>query len=448
MKSLRRHTLLLVTAFLVAACGVPAVAIATRPSTQNDVSGTGRIEPVRLWVQQGSDSGLGSIVILDTTRGQPTTTLPTGVISRDWTRLYTVGQTVAGPALTAIDMATGTRLVTTTVQPGFALPALGPSQRPIGLSPDGHFLVLVGGLAAGDAVATKSSFLVYDTAALKHAPLRVDLAGSFSFDGISDDGHNLFLLQDVGQQTTDAGYHVRRYDLVSRTLDPQVIADKRTGERTMSGTPTDRVTSQDGAWQFTVYAFGATSPFVHVLNLNDATSFCIDLPKAPRDQTLDLLWGLAASHDGRFVYAVNAANGAVVEMPVDAAFQTRSGTLPVPTPASAAAAAWTPWTPITAEAKRVVYGAAALSPDDRTLYSIGNLGVTAIDTATLTVRRSLLSTMPLISLTLSPDGRWLYAATADTTGPLLQIDTQNGSWTSIAGSVQPLDVLHIVTGAP
>jgi DNA-binding beta-propeller fold protein YncE len=185
---------------------------------------------------------------------------------------------------------------------------------------------------------------------------------------------------------------------------------------------------------------------VHGLNLDDSTSFCIDLPTAPRDGALDLLWGLAASHDGRFVYAVNAANGAVIEMPVDAAHQTRSGSLPVPTPV--AAAAWTPWSPITAEAKRIAYGAAAISPDDRTLYSLGELGVSAIDTATLRVRRSLVTTMPLISLTLSPDGGQLYAASADSTAPLLQVDTEDGGWTSVAGSEQPLDVLHVVTGAP
>jgi DNA-binding beta-propeller fold protein YncE len=446
MKRLRRHTLLLVTAFLVAACGVPAVTIVTRPSPQGGTAGTARIEPARLWVQQGSESGLSSIVVLDTTRRQPPATLPSGVITRDWTRLYTVGQTIAGPTLTVIDTATATRLDTTAVPPGFDLPAFGPSQRPTGLSPSGRFLVLVGGMAAGNAQATKSSFLVYDTAALIHAPLRVDLAGSFSFDGISSDGHNLFLLEDLGQPTTGAGYHVRRYDLVAHALDPRVIADKRTGERIMSGAPTDSVTSQDGAWQFTVYAFGATSPFVHVLNLNDATSFCIDLPRAPNDQALDLLWGLAASHDARFVYAVNAANGAVLEMPVDAAYQTRSGSLPVPTPV--AAAAWTPWSPITVVAKRIAYGAAAISPDDRTLYSLGDLGVSAIDTGTLTVRRSLVPAMHLISLTLSPDGLWLYAASADSTAPLLQIDTRNGRWTSIAGSTQPLEVLHVVTRAP
>jgi hypothetical protein len=127
------------------------------------------------------------------------------------------------------------------------------------------------------------------------------------------------------------------------------------------------------------------------------------------------------------------------------AYQTRSGSLPVPTPVSAAA--WTPWSPITAEAKRIAYGAAAISPDDRTLYSLGDLGVSAIDTRTLTVRRSLVTTTHLISLTLSPDGRWLYAATADSTAPLLQVDTEGGGWTSIAGSNQPLEVLHVVTGA-
>jgi hypothetical protein len=311
------------------------------------------------------------------------------------------------------------------------------------IDPPDRYLVLSGGMPAADVQLTKSRFLVYDTTALKHTPLRVHLAGSFRFDGISSDGHNLFLLEDLGLPTTAGGYHVVRYDLVAHTLDTQVIADKRTGERTMSGDPTDTVTSHDGAWQFTAYAFGATSPFVHVLNLNDSTSFCIDLPTGPRDQALDLLWGLAASHDGRFVYAANAANGAVVEMPVDAAYQTRNGPLPVPTPASAAA--WTPWGPITAEAKRIAYGAAAISPDDRTLFSLGELGVSVIDTATLTVRRSLAAAEPVISLTLSPDGRWLNAATVDSTTPLLQIDTQDGGWTSIAGSNQPLDVLHVVT---
>jgi DNA-binding beta-propeller fold protein YncE len=192
-----------------------------------------------------------------------------------------------------------------------------------------------------------------------------------------------------------------------------------------------------------VYAFGAASPFVHVLNLDDATSFCIDLPNAPRDQSLDLLWGLAPSHDGRFVYAVNAANGAVVEMPVDAAYQTRYGLLPVPTPASAAV--WTPWSAVTAEAKRIAYGAAAISPDDRTLYSLDELGISVIDTAALSVRRTLVTTKPVTSLALSPDGRQLYAATADSTTPLLQINAQDGRWTTIAGSSQPLGVLRVTT---
>lgn len=235
---------------------------------------------------------------------------------------------------------------------------------------------------------------------------------------------------------------MRRYDLAAGALDPQVIADKRTGERTMSGSPTDQVTSRDGAWQFTVYAFGATSPFVHVLDLNDSVSFCIDLPNAPSDQALDLLWGLAASHDGRFVYAVNAANGAVVEMPVDSAFQTRMGSLPVPT---AAPAVWTPWSRVSVSAKRITYGAAAISLDDRTLFSLSENGVAVIDTASFRLRRTLLDTTPLISLTLHPDGEHLYAAPADSGRPLLQIDLRDGTWTSLAGAIQPLAVLHVTT---
>jgi DNA-binding beta-propeller fold protein YncE len=442
MRRLRRHALLLGTAGLVA-CGGPAVTIVASPSPHTGAVGTAPAEPARLWVQQGTESNLSSVIVMDTTRHQTTMSLPTGVYTRAWTRVYTVRQTAAGPMLAAIDTATGRSLDTTRVPSGYDLPSFGPSQRPTGLSPGGRYLVLAGGVPAADVQLTNSSFLVYDTTALTRTPLRVDLAGSFQFDGLSSDGHNLFLLEDLALPTTGNGYHVRRYDLVAHTLDPRVIADKRTGERSMSGSPTDTVTSRDGAWQFTVYAFGAASPFVHVLNLNDSTSFCIDLPMAPRDQTLDLLWGLAASHDGRFVYAVNAANGAVVEMPVDAAYQTRSGSLPVPTPVSAAA--WTPWSPVTVEAKRIAYGAAAISPDDRTLYSLGEQGISVIDTATLSLRGSLVGSKPMISVTLSPDGKRLYAATADSSTPLLQIDTRDGGWTSIAGSNQPLDVLHVVT---
>ncbi len=133
---------------------------------------------------------------------------------------------------------------------------------------------------------------------------------------------------------------------------------------------------------------------------------------------------------------------AVVEMPVDAAFQARSGSLPVP---SAAPAAWIPWSPVSVSAKRITYGAAAISLDDRTLFSMGESGVAVIDVASFHLRRTLLDTTPLISLTLRPNGEYLYAAPADTGRPLLQIDTRDGTWTSIAGAIQPLAVLHVTT---
>jgi hypothetical protein len=441
VRRLRRHALLLCTAGLVA-CGGPAVGVATSPSPTGSGAATGTVQPARLWVQQGSESVRGSIAVLDTTGHAPATSLRSGVFDHAWGRLYSVGPSPAGMKLSALDPRTGATVDSTTVPPGFDLPAFGPSQRPSGLSPNSRFLVLAGGGQAADVHLTKSSFLVYDTAALTQAPRRAALAGAFQFDGISNDGHNLFLLEDLGLPTVGGGYHVRRYDLVAGALDPQVIADKRTGERTMSGSPTDQVTSLGGAWQFTVYAFGASSPFVHVLNLDDSVSFCIDLPKAPSDQALDLLWGLAASHDGRFVYAVNAANGAVVEMPVDAAYQVRIGSLPVP---SAAPAAWSAWAPLSVSAKRIAYGAAVISLDDRTLYSLGETGVAVIDVAAFHLRRTLLDTTALISLTLNPDGQHLYAAPADTGRPLLQIDTRDGTWSSIAGVSQPLVVLHIAT---
>src|ERR1700694_2166459 len=141
MKALHRRALLLGTAGLVA-CGGPAVTIAVNPGTHNGAPGTASIQPAQLWVQSGSEAGLSSIIVLDTTRRQATRSFPSGVFTRAGSRLYTVAPTAAGPTVTAIDTATGSSVAATTVPPGFDLPSFGPSERPTGLSPDGRYLVL------------------------------------------------------------------------------------------------------------------------------------------------------------------------------------------------------------------------------------------------------------------------------------------------------------------
>lgn len=441
MKTLHRQVLLLSTAML-AACGGPAVSIATHSATSGPRAGdagNAAVHPAHLWLQNGQSPD-GSVTLLDATTGKTLASYPNGVASRDWSRMYVVTAQASQNLLKVVDPATGRDITVTTTDPGFALPTSGGGQRPAGLSPSGGHLVLAGASPSTPSPSTTSRFLVYDSNHLDRAPQRIALGGSFLFDGINDDGRNLYLLEDLSTPTTGGAYHVRRYDLIAGALDPTIIVDKRTGEKSISGTAIDSVNSRDGAWQFTVYGFGqmSPSPFVHALNLNDAIAFCIDLPSAPRDQVLDLLWGVAASHDGRFVYAVNSAHGSVVEMAADSPYQTRQATFPVPTPTSAAA--WTPWTPVTVQAKRQVDGAAAISFDDHTLYSIGDAGVFVVDAARLRLTGSLLSKQALSSLILSGDGQRLYATSVD--GAVLQVDVSTGRWASVTAGGAAVSVLR------
>jgi len=387
-----------------------------------------------------ASTAVRNVEMYDTRTATMGARLPAGVVSADRHVLYavTTGDT---NVLRSFDMRSGAAIDIAGTPVGFDLPRLGVAERPTGLSPNGRHLVLVGQGSGGDVQPTVSRFLLYDTSSLGAAPVRVSLAGFFEYDAISNDGRNLYLLEHI-RSGVDAppGYHVRRYDLAAHRLDPAVLVDKRTGESELSGTALDSTVSADGAWQYTVYALGDGHPMIHALNLDAQASFCIDLPAAPVNQEMDLLWGVVASHDGRFVYALNAGNGAVLRMPVSQPWEASRGVFTVPAPVGTQA--WHPWEPLTVEAKRIAFGAVVISRDDRTLYGLGDHGIFAVDAAALTSTGSrLLPTQPLSSLVLSGDGRQLYATSEDADYPLLQVNPANGRWAVISKAGRPISVL-------
>jgi DNA-binding beta-propeller fold protein YncE len=436
LERFRRHLLLIVTAAL-AACGGPALSIAHSPSpSQRGVGGGASVVAGHLWIAQG-DPAQPSLALVDAQRGAVVTSYPGGVAANDWSRVYVVAMAGGHNLIKVLDGRTGQSLSVTPAEPGFALPEFGPAQRPSGVSPNGRYLVLQQIQEHPDPQES-NTFLVYDTEQLGAAPQAVKLTGQFLYDGINEDASSLYLLEDSAAQPGVA-YRVRRYDLHAHRLDPRVIVDKRSGEESISGDAIDRVTTVDGSWQFTVYALGDGAPMVHALNLADATAFCIDLPRA-QDQSLDLLWGIAAARDGRSVYAVNMATGSVAAMPASRPWETRRATLPVPSPTTTEA--WTPWAPVTVEAKRIAYGAAVVSRDGGTLYSLGDLGIFVIDTSSLRLRETLATTQPLTSLTLGADGRHLYATSEDRDTPLLQVNAGDGRWAAISGMHGTLAALH------
>ena len=128
----------------------------------------------------------------------------------------------------------------------------------------------------------------------------VALPGEFSFDALSRSGSMLYVVQHLAP--ANAGrYAVRVYDVALRTLRPDPIADKRELETVMSGYPMARVTSPSGTWVFTLYR-SAEHPFVHALNVDDASAICLDLPRTARPGGN---WKLTLTADGGTLHAVH-----------------------------------------------------------------------------------------------------------------------------------------------
>ena len=136
-------------------------------------------------------------------------------------------------------------------------------------------------------------------------PQVVALPGEFTYDAWSPDGAHLYLIEH--RPPAGSGkYVVRLYDLASRALRADPIADKRTQGEEMAGLPLARAETVDGASVATLYvphpsgAHGAGheglgrphGPFVHLLFADSASAVCVDLPQeVGRDWTMTVVAG-------------------------------------------------------------------------------------------------------------------------------------------------------------
>lgn len=329
-------------------------------------------------------SGGGKIEVLDVASGQVVRELPEGTPSPDWRWIYTAGQ----GRLQQVDTATGQASASK------AVPDWAQAVRPSG---DGAWLVLSG---------PPSRFEVID-AAFEKNPIPVNLNGRFTFDGLSNDGRRLYLLEWVS-----AGrYQVRMYDLAAGRLAPQVIADKTEIGQLMSGEALTSLTSADGALQLTLYQRSAKNEaFVHVLPIGraDPFAFCKDLP-APASG-----WGFVPGPDGRNFYAVNPPAGIAVKFVQQgpAAPAMQEGRLGV-----------RGGSPAGGEAP-----AAVVSPDGATLLMSTWPGVVSVDTHTMKVTGRFLDGERISGMAFAPDGAILYALSQDSR--LLQLDPRSMSGVS------------------
>ncbi|HXM51984.1 MAG TPA: hypothetical protein VN913_01780, partial [Candidatus Binatus sp.] len=257
--------------------------------------------------------------------------------------------------------------------------------------------------------------------------------GDFVFDALSNDGKSLYLIQ---KMIDPNHYRVRLYDVSAGLLAPQPVADKRDASEPMNGIRGDSAADPTGNYVYTVYIRQA-GPFIHALPLGEPIAWCVDLPsKAPNDMEKQFHWALALSQDGRSVYAANAALGTIAVMTTgEPPLIVRTGSVALSHTGDLLAGLVT-----NADAKGPQIGGAALTPDGRTLFTFGETGVLAVDTASLKVRAHYLDPWRPDTMRMSSDGKWLYVAESSE-NKVWQIDPVTGAVAELKAATNPWALL-------
>jgi len=294
---------------------------------------------------------------------------------------------------------------------------------PAGFSPNGRWLVLVGESGA------KSSFAIVDTSLVRLAAF-AEVPGPFTYDAISDDGSSLYLIERITPEAARQlpgvnatyGYRVRVYDVPAGKMSETLVVDVKLAAQTdgnnaetrldgiMSGIYQSSVPSRDGRWNFSFYYNPTRGPFIHVLHLDSRSAFCIlDLPLVSGGFEKRLGWSLALTPSGKTLYAVNGPLGLVSVIDATTLKVGRTVTVPgLPVPATTIQSA----------------SSSTLSRDARKLYFTADRGVALVDTSDFSLRGLFLGDRPVTSVSLSEDGRRLYALSAD--GTVWMLDATTG----------------------
>jgi hypothetical protein len=142
-----------------------------------------------------------------------------------------------------------------------------------GLLPNGRTLLLAQQIYNGRGLRKSTSFAFVDLRRMKLLR-KIKLGGAFSVDALSPNGRYLYLIEYVSEADLTA-YRVRAYDLDADRLLAKIVADKRSWETTMQGSPVSRL--RQGDWAYTLYG-GPARPFIHALDTRHVAAVCIDLP--------------------------------------------------------------------------------------------------------------------------------------------------------------------------
>lgn len=260
---MRRTKAVLMLGVVLTACGQASSSPSTPPPPPDDV----------LFVPTGS-----GLDVLSAANGEQVASAPGGVASPDFSTLVST-EPHDGSTLVSWMDAGGAEL-TRTVVPGEV------SARVV--SPDATVAALTEGAHGSSPYVAEPRSRTRVVVVNDRGDVRdLDLGGNFEPEAFSTDGSTLFLLEYIPAEAPT------RYRVRQLLLDKEIVLPigrlKTAAPDQMQGTGRAQVQSRFGGELYTLYtqqssaghdtgAFAGQHAFVHLLNLADSWTHCIDLP--------------------------------------------------------------------------------------------------------------------------------------------------------------------------
>ncbi len=297
--------------WLLAACrapeAVPALRTAPPPpaAAESQIQGPLRSEEAFLVRPAGP---AGPTVVYHRPSGEPVWTLPAGRLAADGRSHVATTSDASDTLIRRYAPLTGRPEQLVSFAGRWELAAVSGNGRWAALTESEGAPVQTAGRSSPVA-ATRIQVVNLETGALLE-PLILD--GRFEIEAIDNLGGALFLIEHLGEGA-DAPYQVRVYDLAVDRLDPYPLRDKRFFDELMVGYAWGTVPSRDGRWLLTLYVnTQKNTPFIHLLNVRDRYSACIELPRGSGDPEAFKAYTMIVSPLGNKVFAANPRLGVVL----------------------------------------------------------------------------------------------------------------------------------------
>ncbi len=379
---MRRLPVLLVV-LLLAACG----------SLKGESQAAGQPAHELLYVATGT-----GMTVVDATTDAVVATLPGGTLLPDRSRYWSV-QTGPRTTIRSFDPTTGTETSAFDIAGSWSPPvAYGPA--PSGISRSGTWMVLTGSAATRSTAS--ATFAVVDLAG-RRLDRVITSAGDVSFDAVSDDGRNVYLVEHL----VPSPHYVVRVANFQGTGLSGVLGQIKTAEpEAMNGLYHTSV-AVSGDWFLSLYTNPDRGPFIHALNTTQLYAQCIlNMPDVP--VALRPAWSMLLDAKRGRLYAVNGAGGVASEVDTTRLVVLRSSIDLAP------AASTLTTTPL---------HAATLSADGTRIYAAAERGVMVLYTGDLSLHVRYLTDRLVDSVAVSDDGQRLYVASA---GAITRIEAATG----------------------